>query len=797
MIAFCAPADPMRDPTLPSAARDRLVAIALASFAILFFQIAATRVLSVVLWYHWAFLSVSLAMLGLGAPGVWFALRPPGPRLLPAALLLGGMALPAAVVAILLITRYCGPATGELGPWVVVACMGCLLVPMLLLGSAVCILLLQARGAAVARLYGADLVGASIAAAAVLPVLDRVPTPVACAALGVLPVAAAWRCGCRGSIAAAAAVAIAAVVLVPGPLQVRRSKLYFESVPVYERWTATARLTFADLRDVMQELMPQLGMVLGYTWGPGSKAPFVDVPQHWMEQDGTAGTPITRFDGDTADMSEFDYLLYDVTAVGHEVRPAKRVAIVGGGGGRDILTALRCGADDIDVAEFNAGVVETVSTRFKEFAGDIYHARGVHAHVREGRSFLTQSRGGYDLIQISLIDSWAATAAGAYTLAENNLYTVEAFRLYLDRLAPDGLLSTSRWRHGPFGLEGDRLILLGAEALRGAGVGSPQDHLLVVGSGNVLTLLLSKRPFDGGDLARAAAACDRRGFELMYPDPPTAAGPGRIAALLRDGPGAAAARGLVLTPPTDDRPFFFQSLPVFGRFDLDRARDLGVNQQGVATLQLLMMLVAAFTLALFFAPFALLRWLPRGPGFWRGSSYFAAIGLAFMLIEIPWLQRFVLYLGHPSVAAAVVLGALLLGAGAGSLHAERLGLVRARRWWWLVPAALAVVNTGMSALFAATLGASDAARIAVTVAVLLPVGFLLGHFFPLGMLRFGDDAKAWFWALNGACGVLAGVCSLALAMALGFRAVAWIGIAGYVLAGLLFAGGRHAVRAPA
>lgn len=775
----------MSAPNRPSP-RDLLLAIACASFAILFFQIAITRVLSVVLWYHWAFLSVSLAMLGLGAPGAWFALRPPSPRLLPWTLLLGGLAVPGAVVAILAITLHLGrDRFGDLGPWAVAACMGCVLVPMLLLGAAVCILLLQAKGAAVGRLYGADLLGASVAAALVMPVLSALPTPVACALLGLLPVYAAWRTGCRPAFAVAAVAAIVGVAVVDGPLKVRRSKLYFEAVEMYERWTPTARLSFFDVSAAMKVLSPGAEGAVAHAWGKGTKAPVVNIEQYWMEQDGTAGTPITKFDGDTSDMRELDFLLYDVTAAGYEVRPPKRVAIIGGGGGRDILTALRCGADDIDVAEFNAGVVETVSTRFREFCGDVYHAKGVHAHVSEGRSFLTRSPGGYDLVQISLIDSWAATAAGAYTLAENNLYTVEAFRLYFDKLSADGMLSTSRWRAGVFGLEGDRLVLLCQAALRAAGVERPEQHLLVVGASTVATVLMSKRPFTAAEIARAADVCDERGFDLMYPDPAAAAAPGRVAALLRDGPGDAAARGIELSPPTDDKPFFFQSLPIFGRFDLSFAREQGINGEGVATLQLLMLLVSGFTLALFFAPFVLSRFMPKATEFWRGSAYFAAIGLAFMLIEIPWLQRFVLYLGHPSVAAAAVIGALLLGAGLGSLRSERLGVARAQRWWPVAPVALAVVNVAMAPLFEATLGAVEAVRIVVAVALLLPVGFVLGHFFPLGMLRFGDDAKAWFWALNGACGVLAGVCSLALAMALGFQSVAWIGVACYVAAGAL------------
>ncbi|HEU4419816.1 MAG TPA: hypothetical protein VFT55_12840 [Planctomycetota bacterium] len=758
--------------------RRHLLAIALASFAVLFFQITITRVLSVVLWYHWAFLSISLAMLGLGAPGVWFALRPPREHWLGRLLLGGGLSLPLAVAAVLWIGN-------RLGPWSVVACMACMLVPFLQLGAAVCLLLLAAKGGAVGRMYGADLLGASVAAAVAVPVLHAVATPLAIAWLGLLPVLGSLLLGMRKPIVAVAAIAIAVLVIDGRAFEVGLTKSYDERLAprIYERWTPTARLAFFDLDQAKGFAGRQ-----SFGWGFGSKVPGSRANEYWMEQDGSAGTPITRFDGDVTDLSEYDYLLHDVTTVGYQLRPATRVAVIGGGGGRDILSALRAGATDIDAVELNPGVVETISGVFKEFSGDIYHARGVNAVVSEGRSFLTRSRGDYDLVQISLIDSWASTAAGAFALAENNLYTVEAYRLYLRRLAPSGIVSTSRWKR----FETSRLLFITQEALRAEGAHDPNAHIAVAAALDVVTVLTSKRPFESADIERLRAVCEERGFQLLWPGAPGNE-PTDVPTLLQNGPAALQALGFEVTPSTDDRPFFFQSLPVFGRFDIAFARQVGVNAVAVTALQILMVVLTALTALLFFAPFLLTRWLPRRPGFWRGSGYFAAIGLSFMLIEIPWLQRFVLYLGHPSTAATVVIGALLLGAGIGALRSERTGLSRAQRFWPIVPLVLALANAGMTGLFESTLGAAEWVRIAIAVAMLLPVGYLLGHFFPLGMVRFGDDDKAWYWAINGACGVLAGVCSLAFAMALGFGAVAWLGVAGYVAAGLL--GGPSRARA--
>ncbi len=762
----------------PAASVPRLLlAIALAAFAVLFFQIAITRVLSVVLWYHWAFLSISLSMLGLGAPGVWFALKPPSSRVLPWLLLLGGLALPAAVLGVLQIGN-------RFGAWSVLPCMACLLVPFLLLGAAVCHLLLAARGAAVSRMYGADLLGAAAASAVVLPALSTLPTPMVAGLLGILPIGAALLVGGPRLFGALGIAAIAALAVWGEPFEVRRTKMYDEALvkPMYVRWTPTARLSFFD------KLFFRGDPRAGFGWGFGEKAPTMSVDQYWMEQDGSAGTPITNFDGDVADMSELNYLFFDVTTVGYQMRPPKRVAVIGGGGGRDILSALLARAEHIDAVELNPGVVDTVSGRFGDFSGDVYHARHVHTHVSEGRSYLTRSPGGYDCIQISLIDSWAATAAGAYSLSENNLYTVEAYRLYLSKLAPDGFVSTSRWILGENSLELFRLLFLNQQALRESGVADPNAHTAVVRGGQVATVITSKRALSADDVARLRGACEERGFHLMYPNTPDPKAPADVPTLLANGPGPLEAYGLLMRPPTDDRPFYFQSLPIFSAFDTEFARPFGVNAMSVWSLRWLMGILLVVTLVLFFLPFALGRALPRGEGFWRGSLYFAAIGLAFMLIEVPWLQRLVLFVGHPSVAATVTIGALLLGAGAGALMSERTGLRRAQTLWVVAPLLLAACNACMPSLFEYALGWSEAARIALTIVLLLPVGFVLGHFFPLGMLRFGDQNKAWYWALNGACGVLASVCSLALAMAIGFAAVAWVGVGCYVVAGVLIGG---------
>ncbi len=754
----------------------RFAAIALVSATVILLQISLTRLLSVLVWYHWAFFSISLALLGVGAPGVWFAVRRPTHDLLPRLLLAASGLLPLSVVLVVKATRY-------FGSHAILFVMVVLLPGLLCLGGAVCQLLLQAEGTRVGRMYGFDLLGAALGAVLVIPLMTVLPTPQLAGALGLLPLAAYLALGGSRRTTGVLAAGLLALLVWGEPFQLRHPKAYAETgphvTPVYERWTPTARITIFD--NVFWTDTPG-----AFAWGMGARpAPMPAPRQYWLEQDGSAGTPITEFDGDTRKLL---YLFHDVTSVGYQLRPPRAVAIIGPGGGRDILTALAAGAETIRAIELNRAVVDALRGRFGEFTGHLYDHPAVETVIGEGRSVLARSPQKYDLLQISLIDSWSATAAGAYSLSENNLYTVEAYRLFWSRLTPRGMVSTTRWMIGGFGLELPRLLYLHRAALLAEGVDEPLRHLALLQGGAVGTVLMSRSPFTEAELSRLQETAFGRGFTIHLPDrflPPEQQWIRRI---WEAGPSGYEQWGLRMAPPTDDRPFFFQVLSPLRPIRADVAARAGINAEAVTALQTLMLAVVALALLLFFLPFPLTRWLRPRPGFWRGSAFFATIGLGFMLVEVAWVQRFILLLGHPSLAVTVALGSLLLGAGLGSLGSQRLDPTRARRWGFLAPLGMAAVNAALGPISTAVLGWSWPLRAATTIGLLAPCGILLGCFFPLGMVRFGEPHKAWFWAVNGAASVVASVVSLALAMELGFCRVADLGVGLYVVAWLLFRG---------
>jgi hypothetical protein len=762
----------------------RCAAIALVSAAIILLQIATTRLLSVLLWYHFAFFAITVAMLGVGAPGIWLSFARPSATRLGTALLAAGGLVPIGVALVVHGQHW-------FGGWAIVYCLACLLPGALALGTAVCSLLVAAPGRSIGRLYAFDLLGAGVGAVVIVPLLDTLPTPELAASVGLLPLGAAvllaMKSERRRRVWLVSALCAAAILGATGSgraFKVKHTKEYAEQgesfTPIWEKWTATARLTVFDRFPWDPNA--------GFRWGVGSRYEGRDTPlQYWLEQDSSAGTPIVDGRGGLA---RLDYLLYDVTSVGYQLRPARRAAIIGAGGGRDIWTARLTGVRALDAIELHPEIVTAMRSRFAEFSGDPYGLPGVHAIAGEGRSVLTRSPYRYDLVQLSMIDSWTATAAGAYALSENNLYTVEAYRLYFRKLTDTGLVSTSRWMPGQgYGLELPRLLLLVRAALEAEGIAEPREHIAVVAGGRVGTVLMSRAAWSDDDRAALRRICDERGFVTLWPeDRPEGAPKGPGARLMAMDPAALAPLGLRLAPPTDDKPFFFQMLSPFGLWTPAVGQQAGVGLGAVVALRRLMMVAAAVTLLLFFAPFALSRWMGRGARFWRGSAYFVAIGLGFMLVEIAWLQRFVLYLGHPSRATTTALAALLLGAGLGSMVSVRIEPERARRWGWALGVLCAALTAAQAPLFAATLGWPLFGRIAVSAALFGLAGFAMGLPFPLGMASFGEGRRPWYWALNGAAGVLASVGSLALAMELGLAAVAYFGAGCYLVAWLLTLG---------
>jgi hypothetical protein len=514
-----------------------------------------------------------------------------------------------------------------------------------------------------------------------------------------------------------------------------------------------------------------------------------------LDIDSYAGTELTAYNGDPETVS---HLKYDVTNVAHYLRPNSNIVVVGTGGGRDVLSALVFNQRTVTGVEINERIIDLVNRRFGDFTGHLDRDPRVRFVNDEARSFIAGLQDRVDLIQISLIDTWAATASGAFVLTENSLYTTNAWRTFLDHLAPRGMLSVSRWYYADRPGEVYRLATLASTALMQRGVARPGDHYAIVrarpaaavnGPDGVGTMLLSRDPLSAEDLDALEAVASRMHFDIVQS--PRYSADDTFAAIASGSrlADAIASHPLNISAPTDDTPFFFHMLRLRDVFNIARWHDQGIvrfNMTAVGVLGVLMITVTLLTAACIVLPLLLAR-SDRGSLTSSHLIYFAAIGFGFMLVEISQVQRLAIFLGHPVYSLSVVLFSLLLSSGAGSLFTARL--TDRPRSSTTVLVLLVCVLVGFGGITPLLIGHFDAAstpmRIAISVAILLPIGFFMGMAFPIGMRRALSEAPSiapWLWGVNGAASVCASVLVVVIALGVGISTAFWVGTGCYVMA---------------
>jgi predicted membrane-bound spermidine synthase len=800
----------------PQAARSTYAGLFLIALATLMYEIVLTRIFSVTMWYHFAFVALSMAMFGMtvGALVVFLAPRwfPPErvhARLAASSLLCGALMV-VCFLTQLSIPFLVHPSIVAIYSIALTFAVGAL--PFVASGIAVCLALTQFPRS-ISQLYAADLIGAATGCVLLIYLLRVTDGPTAVVAVGAIACVAAM-CFARQaegpkdrSLRRAAAVvtillaaaAGAHTVLVQRQFPVLRvlwAKGEFEARPLYEKWNSYSRIRVSGNPNVPER--PYARTLSAAT------PPDVMVHQLRVDIDVAASTTLIGF---TGDLRGVEFLKYDVTDIGHYIRPAGDTLVVGTGGGRDVLAALVFGAKSVTGVEINRDILQTVNGRFGDFSGHLDRDPRVRFVNDEARSFIARSGRQYDFIQISLIDTWAATAAGAFVLSENAVYTTEAWRVFLEHLTEGGLLSVSRWYVDVQPGEMYRTVSLATAALQTIGVDRPRDHIALVrsrstgdGQIDVGTLLVSRTPFAAADLDRLEERVRALDFDMVLS--PRAARDTTLERLATGGDLKAfiSAHPVNISPPTDDSPFFFQMLRLRDIFKLHllNAGKSSINMMAVLVLGVLLGTVVGLSAICIFLPlkFAAGQDVLRGHG--ALVSFFAAIGLGFMLIETSQMQRLMIVLGHPTYGLSVVLFALLLGSGIGS-HLTRTvsagtlarsGVVRLTMLLVLL-AAFGVLTPIVTHTFDSS---TTPVRIAVAVAILFPLGVMMGMAFPLGMkVAQAREPKLtpWLWGVNGALSVCASVLAIVIALAFGISAAFWTGAVAYAAA--LFAFRRATV----
>ena len=756
-------------------------------------EVLDTRLLSVLTWYHLSFLAVSVAMLGMAAGAVFvfvggeiFAPERAA-RLLPWMAMAFAIALPICHVANLVIpfpsVRSATPS--EIAPLAIATLM--LTIPFFLSGVVVTIALTRTNGP-IGLLYGADLIGAAGGCLAIIWLLeltDITSTALAAGAIAAIGAACfATHAGMRtrgavllGLVLAAAAAVNASAARPLGVMYPKsRSLLKDVEAIAYSGWNAHSNVIVR----VPEEGPP-------FLWGPAADAPQTPVTMALAAIDGDAGTVITKWDGDP---SSIDWVQYDVTSLPYRIRRGD-VAVIGVGGGRDVLTAIWAGNPRITGIEINDVLVGILQSRYRDFAKVAAHP-GVTLVHDEARSYLTRAPGRFDVLQMSLIDTWAATGAGAFTLSENGLYTRDGWRVFLRALTPTGVFSVSRWYDPDAVSETTRLLSLAVASLIDLGLADPRQHMILVTRERIATLLVSRSPFTSGDAATIRSIAEKHGFQVrVAPWEPGADERLRNIASARSAAGLdLATRDAIFdfTAPTDNRPFFFNMLKPRGFLQQSSGSGGVVSGNLRATRTLLALAVIAFVLVLAIIACPLVATgRPPVPGgiFAASLAYFAIIGFAFMLIQIAFLQRFSVYLGHPTYTFSIILFLMILAAGLGSLASESIDIARPRLVWLPLGIATTVLiaTVLLQPAINLTVGWGLPGRTMVVATFVTPLAFALGCCFPVGMrLVHGhsDQLTAWMWGVNGACGVMASILAVMGSM--------WLGIhINLVAAGLMYA----------
>ena len=743
-------------------------------------ELALTRIFSVIMYYHFAFLAISIALFGLSASGVFaYLARRPLDRhatdsLLSRQSLVYGIVTIAALLVLVRIRVGLNYSPRNLALMLVIYLLAAL---PFFAGGFVVTLAVSRMAAKIHAVYAADLVGAACGCVALIPLLDRFGAP--------------------GVVLTAAAMAFtAAVLFAPPPRRWMMAALGTSALAVAlaGHWSGVASLDVTDTKGhqgdrVLFSKWNSFSRIAVYdrTHGDWSLSPTYSGPlpdTRFMDIDSAASTPILHA---TADLSNVQYLRFELTALAYQLQDAQSggrpltALVIGPGGGRDLASALVFGAGRVDGVEINPIIANDVMRgQFLDFSGGIYTHPNVHVVVDDGRSFVRRSTERYDVIQASLVDTWAATAAGAYTLTENTLYTVEAFEDYLDHLSDRGMLTITRWM-----FDGLRLVSLAQQACENRGWDAA-SRIAIVRHDRVLAFLLKKSPFSEGDVASLADAARRLQFDILYaPSMPDPDNEYAQLVLARDRARFYASYSQDVRPTTDDRPFFFHTTKIADQLQVAFGRSM-LFGNGLSALLTLMAISAALVLLFIVGPLALAERPPRGWFAWL--AYFGALGAGFMLVEVSLVQRFVLLLGHPVYSLTVTLFSLLLGTGIGAAWSRRFETASLRGIALVALAAAAGVALASSVLLAHVLAWAipfqRAIRIAVAVALLLPVGMILGVPMPAGIRLLSDRAPqlvAWAWGINGALSVVGATLAIFIAMNWGFTAALAVAAASYVV----------------
>ncbi|MBZ5624061.1 MAG: hypothetical protein LAQ69_35985 [Acidobacteriia bacterium] len=756
-------------------------AVALTTLATLVLELSLTRIFSVVFFYHFAFLAISVALFGLGAGGVFsYVVAGWKGRLfskLGVLAMIAGVLLIAILVAILSLSAELNVRTLAFVYFISA-------IPFFLTGTIVSLVIAETIER-VDRVYFFDLLGAAVGCLVLVPLLDLLGGP-------------------NTVIAAAVLFAFSSVLWfnLSGSASGRAVGLIV-SVGLLVMLGLNARMAFIDIwyakgRAVHDELFVK--------WNSFSRVGVVKMePNLRVVIDADAATDIVNTDFEHFSPEQRHASLLEGTGVPYMLVPGAKTMIIGSGGGPDIAHALAGGSKDITAVEINPIIATTVMRGvFADYSRHLYSRPEVRVAVEDGRAFVRRSGEKYDVLQATLVDTWAATAAGAYALSESNLYTVEAFQEYLSHLTDGGLMSFTRWGFEP-PRESLRLISLAMEALKRLGETEPANHVVVLRDGGkdrlagfatTDTVIVKRKPFSPQQIDGLRAMIAPSAITPVYLPGDRAVNPFGELLLSSDPQAYQSQYHFDISPTNDNRPFFFYTVQprdiwAFVAGGRQHKADFKVNLAVPLLFGLVAVSLVATALVMALPPLVLGTRLPRQKGVLPFLLYFLAIGVGYILIEVALIQKFILLLGHPTYALTIIIFSMLVFSSLGSYWSRKLLKGSDQRLQWAVLGIVGVVAVLAAMVVPVTtagVGWPMWFKVLATIGLIAPAAFLMGMPFPTGLSRlkaWHEPSVRWAWSLNAAASVLGSGSSIFLALYLGLRETLLIGGLMYLCAFLL------------
>jgi len=742
--------------------REIYLCVFLTTLATLLLELSLTRIFSVVFYYHFAFLAISIALFGLGIGGV-FSYVVAGWKGSLFSRLGRLSAINTFCVVLALVVILAQP--DNLSGWNYLLVYFTTALPFFISGTIVSLAISETIER-IDRVYFFDLAGAAAGCLILIPLLDWFggPSTVVASAVFFAVAAAVWHSMAGSVMGRAGSVALALVLVA--------LLIYNYRQPVLEPRHAKGQT---------------LANEIWVKWNSFSRIAVVNLPEehrYTIKIDADAATAIFNRNLDDLKGSDRHDLTEDGFYLAYAVRPGAKALIIGPGGGWDVARALASGSKDITAVEINPIIAETVmQNKFPGLSQHLYARPEVKVHVEDGRSFVRRSTDKYQVVEATLVDTWASTAAGAFALSENNLYTTDAFHDYFTHLTDDGVLSITRWGFEP-PRESLRLVSLAIEALTQLGESEPWRHVMVGRTGTVQGwgatdyVLFSRKPFNQTDIDRAKGLFAAAKAETMYL--PGVETHNQFYELLHSANPEEYERKYTfdISPVSDNRPFFFytvqpRDLITFLTTAQQDNADFKINKAVPLLFRLMGISMLATALILVAPPLVLGTRLPKDPKARNFLPFFLFIGAGYILIEVGLIQKFVLFLGSPTRALVGVIFSMLIASGLGSAASRRMlgkdegRLIKVLGCVAILAAILALL---VSSLLSALVWLPWQVKMLITVLLIAPLAFVMGMPFPTALQRLEEmhaPSVRWAWSLNAASSVLGSVGALVFAIYLG------------------------------